>query len=92
MTLAPNSREMQMRSRLAPLEPVLIEIIDESHKHAGHAGAREGGGHYVLRIVSSRFAGKSTVARHRMIYSALGELMKREIHALNIQASTPDEF
>ncbi|MEO9039730.1 MAG: BolA family protein [Gallionella sp.] len=83
---------MQMRSRLAPLEPVLIEIIDESHKHAGHAGAREGGGHYVLRIVSSRFAGKSTVARHRMIYSALGELMKREIHALNIQASTPDEF
>jgi BolA protein len=92
MTLAPNSREMQMRSRLAPLEPVLIEIIDESHKHAGHAGARDGGGHFVLHIVSPRFAGKNTVARHRMIYSALGALMKREIHALTIQANTPDEL
>ena len=69
-----------------------LEIIDESHKHAGHAGARDGGGHYVLRIVSARFAGKNTVARHRMIYSALGELMKREIHALTIQASAPDEI
>ena len=81
-----------MRARLAALEPVQLEIIDESHKHAGHAGARDGGGHYVLHIVSARFAGKNTVARHRMIYSALGELMKREIHALTIQASTPDEI
>lgn len=81
-----------MRSRLASLEPVQLEIIDESHKHAGHAGARDGGGHYVLRIVSARFSGCSTVARHRMIYSALGELMKREIHALTIQAHTPDEI
>ncbi|HEY8887953.1 MAG TPA: BolA family protein [Gallionella sp.] len=87
-----NERETQIRSRLATLEPVQLEIIDESHKHAGHAGARDGGGHYVLRIVSARFAGKNTVARHRMIYSALGELMKREIHALTIQASTPDEI
>lgn len=87
-----NERETQIRSRLAPLEPVQLEIIDESHKHAGHAGARDGGGHYVLRIVSARFAGKNTVARHRMIYSALGELMKREIHALTIQASAPDEI
>lgn len=87
-----DGRETQMRSRLASLEPVQIEIIDESHKHAGHAGARDGGGHYVLRIVSSRFSGKNTVARHRMIYSALGELMKREIHALTIQAYTPDEI
>ncbi len=81
-----------MRSRLAALEPFQLEIIDESHRHAGHAGARDGGGHYVLRIVSARFSGCSTVARHRMIYSALGELMKREIHALTIQASTPDEI
>jgi BolA protein len=87
-----NSREMQIRSRLAPLEPVQLEIIDESHKHAGHAGARDGGGHYVLHIVSPQFAGKNTVARHRMIYSALGALMKREIHALTIQANTPDEL
>lgn len=87
-----DGRETQIRSSLSSLEPVQIEIIDESHKHAGHAGARDGGGHYVLRIVSSRFSGKNTVARHRMIYSALGELMKREIHALTIQAYSPDEI
>jgi BolA family transcriptional regulator, general stress-responsive regulator len=81
-----------MRARLAVLDPTLLEIIDESHKHAGHAGARDGGGHYMLNIVSAKFAGNNTVARHRMIYSALGELMKREIHALTIQAHTPDEI
>jgi BolA protein len=87
-----NEFETKMRARLAVLDPVQLKIIDESHKHAGHAGAREGGGHYVLHIVSAQFAGNSTVARHRMIYSALGELMKREIHALTIQAHTPDEI
>lgn len=87
-----NEREMSMRARLAVLEPTRLEISDESHKHAGHAGARDGGGHYVLRIASARFAGKSTVARHRMIYSALGEMMKREIHALTIQALAPNEL
>jgi BolA protein len=87
-----DSREAQMRARLARLDPLHIEIIDESHKHAGHAGARDGGGHYVLRIVSDRFAGNNTVARHRMIYSALGDMMKREIHALTIQATAPDEI
>src|SRR5665647_1037084 len=81
-----NERETKMRARLAVLEPVQLEIIDESHKHAGHAGARDGGGHYVVRIVSAQFVGKNTVARHHMIYSAMGELMKREIHALTIQA------
>jgi BolA family transcriptional regulator, general stress-responsive regulator len=84
--------QTRMRARLAVLNPTVIEIIDESHKHAGHAGARDGGGHYVLNIVSARFSGNNTVARHRMIYSALGELMKREIHALTIQARTPDEI
>jgi BolA family transcriptional regulator, general stress-responsive regulator len=87
-----DSSEAQMRARLARLDPLHIEIIDESHKHAGHAGARDGGGHYVLRIVSDRFAGNNTVARHRMIYSALGDMMKREIHALTIQATAPDEI
>jgi BolA family transcriptional regulator, general stress-responsive regulator len=87
-----NEFETKMRARLAVLDPVQLKIIDESHKHAGHAGAREGGGHYVLHIVSAQFAGNSTVARHRMIYSALGELMKREIHALTIQAHAPDEI
>ncbi len=81
-----------MKGKLAVLNPVALEIIDESHKHAGHAGARDGGGHYLLQIVTSEFSGKTTMARHRMIYSALGEMMKHEIHALNIQAKTPEEI
>jgi len=88
----PIDRIATMHARMAVLEPISIEIEDESHKHAGHAGARDGCGHYQLQIVTFQFAGKSTVARHRMIYSALGEMMKHEIHALNIQAKTPDEL
>ena len=80
-----------IRTRLSQLEPISIEIIDESHKHAGHAGSRDGAGHYRLQIVTTKFSGKNTIARHRMIYSALGEMMKSEIHALNIQAMTPNE-
>jgi BolA protein len=80
-----------MRTRLASLEPVAIEIVDDSAKHAGHAGARSGGGHFRLVIVSSRFAGCRTMERHRLVYDALGPLMKREIHALSITARTPDE-
>lgn len=87
-----SERETKMRTRLSVLDPVELDILDESHKHAGHAGARDGGGHYVLRIVSAQFAGKSTIARHRMIYSALGDLMKREIHALTLQALEPKEL
>jgi len=79
-----------MRARLAVLQPLSLEIEDESLLHAGHAGAKAGGGHYLLHIVSAQFIGKTTIARHRMIYSALGEMMKRDIHALNIQALTPD--
>ena len=86
------SRIEQMRSLLAVFQPVQIEIIDDSHKHAGHEGARSGGGHYTLHIVSAEFAGKPTLARHRMIYSALGDMMKHEIHALNIKAYTPQEL
>lgn len=85
------SRVENMQVCLAVLDPVSIEIIDESALHAGHAGARDGGGHYVLHIVSAQFSGKNTMARHRMIYSALGEMMKREIHALKIQAKAPGE-
>ncbi|BBI99889.1 BolA family transcriptional regulator [Ferrigenium kumadai] len=77
---------------LASLDPVSLDIIDDSHKHAGHAGASGGGGHFALRIVSAQFIGRNTVARHRMVYSALGDLMRRDIHALNIQAKTPDEI
>ena len=86
------NRMEAMRRRLAVLDPVSLEISDESHRHAGHAGARDGGGHYVLHIVSAQFAGKNTSARHRMIYLALAEMMKSEIHALTIQAQTPDEL
>ncbi len=81
----------QMHEKLATLEPQRLDIIDDSAKHAGHAGARDGGGHYRLTIVSTRFAGCGTLQRHRLIYEALGPMMRREIHALSIQALTPDE-
>lgn len=79
-----------LRDQLAVLQPLSIEIEDESHLHAGHAGARDGG-HYKLRIIASAFSGKNTVARHRLIYDAAGELMRGRIHALSIRALTPDE-
>lgn len=81
----------QMRDRLAALAPQSMEIIDDSEKHVGHAGARAGGGHYRLRIVASGFAGLKTMQRHRMVYDALGPLMRREIHALSIDARAPGE-
>jgi len=76
----------KMKERLAVLSPLEIDIQDDSALHAGHAGARGGGGHYRLRIVSPAFAGMNTVARHRIVYEALGDLMQKEIHALAIQA------
>ena len=85
------SNEEKIRERLSLLQPTLIEIIDDSHLHAGHAGARDGGGHYQLKIVSAHFMGKSAMERHRMVYSALAEMLKREIHAINIRAYTPEE-
>jgi BolA protein len=82
----------EIRARLAALEPLSIDLVDESAKHAGHAGAAPGGQtHWRLSIVSAKFAGQTTVARHRMVYQALGELMQHPIHALNISASSPDE-
>ncbi|MDK9704922.1 MAG: BolA family transcriptional regulator [Sulfuritalea sp.] len=80
-----------MREKLAALEPASVDIIDDSARHAGHEGARGGGGHFRLAIVSSRFAGCRTMERHRLVYDALGPLMKKEIHALSIDARTPDE-
>ncbi len=81
----------RIRERLAGLAPLFLEIEDESALHAGHAGARGGGGHYRLSIVSEHFRGKNTVARHRLIYEALGEMMRTEIHALAIRARTAEE-
>jgi BolA protein len=81
-----------IRARLAQLEPQALELVDESEMHRGHAGYSEGGGtHWRLSIVSPRFAGQSTVARHRMVYLALGELMQHPIHALAITARSPEE-
>jgi BolA protein len=85
------SIEENIRERLSILQPLLIEIVDESHLHAGHAGARDGGRHCQLKVVSERFYGKSAIERHRMIYSALGEMVRREIHAIKIKACTPEE-
>ena len=79
-----------MRAKLAALEPSRVEIADDSARHAGHAGA-SGGGHYRLTIVSPRFAGCTTMQRHRLIYEALGAMMRGEIHALSIKALAPDE-
>jgi BolA protein len=81
----------EIRRRLEVLAPLRLELIDDSALHAGHVGARSGGGHYRLSIVSAAFAGKNTVARHRLIYDALGEMMRKEIHALAIQADTPQD-
>lgn len=86
------SRIEKMTGLLASINPTYLNIVDESHKHAGHAGAKSGGGHYLLQIVAEQFTGKGTLARHRMIYSALGEMMKDDIHALNIQTNTPNEI
>ena len=86
------SVELEMRRRLATLAPSALELIDESAQHAGHAGAAPGGNtHWRLTIVSAAFSGRSTVARHRMIYDALGELMQHPIHALSIRARAPEE-
>ena len=85
------TRSERIRAALAALAPTEIELIDESYKHVGHAGARDGRGHYALRIVSAGFHGTSAVARHRHVYSALGGLMQTDIHALSIVALAPEE-
>ena len=82
----------RIEQKLAVLEPDSVELIDDSDKHAGHAGAKGGGGHFELIIVSPLFSGKSTQARHRMVHAALGEMLEREIHALSIKAYTPDDI
>ena len=84
--------EQAMRERLAALLPIALDLRDESAQHAGHAGARpSGGSHWQLTIVSEAFRGHSAVARHRMVYEALGDLMKRDIHALRIEALAPEQ-
>ena len=81
-----------MEQRLSCLKPESLEILDESGAHVGHEGANAGGGHYQLVIVSREFDGKPAQQRHRMVYEALGPLMKKEIHALAIKAYAPGEI
>lgn len=81
----------QMKLRLAALLPLNLDIRDDSALHAGHAGAKSGGGHFHLTIVSDAFEGQRMLARHKMVYEALGDMMKQRIHALAIQALTAQE-
>lgn len=86
------ARVEKIRSQLAESLPAtVVELIDDSHRHAGHAGARDGRGHFRLRIVSAAFAGLRPLQRHQLVYRSLGELMQTDIHALSITALTPDE-
>ncbi|MEO3692897.1 BolA family protein [Roseateles paludis] len=79
--------ETRLRAEFAPLE---LTVRDDSADHAGHAGAREGG-HFHVTVVSSRFTGLQRVARHRLVYHCLSDLMQRGIHALSLDTRTPDE-
>ena len=83
--------ESILRERLDGLKPLHLELADDSAQHAGHEGAKSGGGHFRLLIVSAEFSGKSTLIRHRIVYAALGDLMRSKIHALSIQSLTPEE-
>ena len=88
-----SERVEQIRTRLTQaLQPESLEIIDESARHAGHAGAASGGGHFIVHIVAAAFQDKPLIQRHRLVYDALGDMLQRDIHALSIQAATPGEF
>ena len=81
-----------MRELLAAaFEPLALDVIDDSHRHVGHAGARDGRGHFTVEIVSAAFAGQSPLARHRAVYAALGDMLDTDIHALAIRARAPSE-
>ena len=85
-------RVEMIRERLTNnLHPTELDIVDESARHAGHAGAASGGGHFIVNISASVFKGKTLIQRHRLVYDAVDDIMHSEIHALSIQAKTPDE-
>lgn len=73
------------------LRPDQLEVIDDSHRHAGHAGAADGRGHFTVLIVSQRFAGLGTLQRHKLVYEVVGDMMTTDIHALSIRALAPGE-
>jgi BolA protein len=93
MSLPKGERVAVIRERLqAVFQPQALEVTDDSHHHIGHEGAKDGRGHFSVRIVSAAFAGKLPLARHRAVYAALGELMVTDIHAMRIEALAPDEL
>jgi BolA protein len=85
------SRVDRLTERLQALEPDHLEVIDNSHHHAGHAGAADGRGHFSLLVVSKQFAGLNTLRRHRLVYETVGDMMITDIHALSIEALAPGE-
>ncbi len=86
------TRLQRLTERLSrALEPEQLEVVDDSHRHAGHAGAADGRGHFTVLIASPRFAGLGTLTRHRLVYEAVGDMMTTDIHALSIQALAPGE-
>ncbi|HZW11925.1 MAG TPA: BolA family protein [Noviherbaspirillum sp.] len=86
------TRVEQIRARLtATFAPVECQLVDDSHLHAGHAGAASGAGHFSVRLVSDRFNGLNRLARHRLVYDCLRDMMHSDIHALNIVALAPSE-
>jgi len=86
------TRVERIRAALeATFAPVSLEVIDDSARHAGHAGARDGRGHFNVEVVSNAFGGLGSLARHRAVYAALDEMMASDIHALSIRAQTPEE-
>jgi len=81
--------EQALRTRLAPAH---LSVVDESAAHAGHAGAAGGGGHFRILVVAAAFRGQDAVSRHRLVYAALGDSMRAEIHAVALQTFTPEEW
>jgi BolA protein len=91
--MSPKERLQEIRKRLAEtFDPETLGVEDESHLHEGHVGARDGRGHFRVLIVSEAFADKSLLDRHRMVYKSLGDLMRTDIHALAIDAWSPQEL
>lgn len=85
------TRVERLTERLKALEPDHLEVIDDSHRHAGHAGAADGRGHFTVLVVSKQFAGLNTLRRHRLVYETVGDMMITDIHALSIEALAPGE-
>ena len=81
----------RLRAALQALEPTRVEVEDDSHRHRNHAGAADGRGHFKVKVISAHFEGKTRLKRHQLVFAAVGDLMKTDVHALQVEALTPDE-